>query len=76
MHPDKQLIDELRRSKIDAARRMTPEQKLRAGPELYDMTRELARAGLRARHPEADEQELERLVQARLNRARVGAAGA
>lgn len=46
---------------VDALRHMTPEQRLAKAIELGELSRELLRAGLRQRFPEADEAELERL---------------
>ena len=43
---------------IGILRRMSPEAKLRQACALTRMVRELARAGLRRRHPEATEEEL------------------
>lgn len=51
MEPTPELIEQLRRDKIEAAKRMTPEQKLAAGAELFDMACEVALAGIRMQHP-------------------------
>ncbi|MGA2496939.1 MAG: hypothetical protein ABSH20_04325 [Tepidisphaeraceae bacterium] len=51
MEPTLELIDVLRRDKIDAAQRMSPERKLLAGAELFETVCEIARAGIRMQHP-------------------------
>jgi hypothetical protein len=43
-------------------RRMTPIERLEAAGALYQTARNLHRAALRARHPEANDAEIERLV--------------
>lgn len=54
MEPTKELIDELYRDKVLAARAMPPEQKLLAGAELFDWASSITMAGIRSQHPEAD----------------------
>jgi hypothetical protein len=57
------------RIQIEAWRRMSPAQKLRVVGELYDAAQALARAGIRARHPDAGEREIRlRLAALRLDR--------
>ena len=51
MEPTQELIDALYRDKVDAARRMSPEQKLASGAELFEFVCEIARAGIRNQHP-------------------------
>ena len=56
------------RIQLEAWRRMTPAQKLRI--ELVRASEELARAGIRERHPDADEREVElRLAALRMDRS-------
>lgn len=58
------------RIQLEAWRRMTPAQKLRVVSELVRASEELARAGIRARHPDADDREVElRLAALRLDRS-------
>lgn len=59
-----------RRLYLEALRRLTPEQRLLKAFELTELSRELLRAGLRRRYPEADEDELQRLYLERLARCR------
>jgi hypothetical protein len=55
---------------LEALRRLTPEQRLLKAFELTDLSRELFRAGLRRRFPQASEAELERIYLERLARCR------
>jgi len=55
---------------LEALRRLTPEQRLLKAFELTDLSRELFRAGLRQRFPEAGEAELQRIYLERLARCR------
>jgi hypothetical protein len=52
--------------------RLTPAQRLRVAASLSSAVRELALAGLRQRHPQADEQELRRRLAVRLYGREVG----
>jgi hypothetical protein len=51
---------------LEALRRLTPEQRLLKVFELTELSRELFRAGLRRRFPEAGEEELQRIYLERL----------
>jgi hypothetical protein len=53
--PTTDLIDELRRREIREAQCMTPETKLIMGARLFDHACEIAKAGIRHQHPDADE---------------------
>lgn len=55
---------------VQTLRRMTPEQRLGKALELSSFTRALFRQGLRERHPELSESELEALYRARVEKAR------
>lgn len=70
MSPTPELIDALYRDKIDQARATPPEEKLLDGPRLFDYACEVAKAGIRMQHPEANEEEVERLLIRRLELAR------
>ena len=59
-----------RKRYIEVLRRMTPEQRLMKALELSEMSRELTRAGLRERFPDASEEEIQRLFLERLERCR------
>ena len=62
MEPTDELIAQLHREDLEQARRMTPEEKLLAGAELFDYACSIAKAGIRAQHPEADEETVLRLL--------------
>ena len=66
MEPTTEIIEAIRRDKIEAARRMSPENKLAAGAELFDLACETARAGIRMQHPEADGARVNELLRERL----------
>lgn len=66
MEPTPELIEALRRDKVEAAKRMSPESKLAAGAELFDMACELARSGIRMQHPDADDAQVDELLRQRL----------
>ncbi len=67
MEPTKELIDAIDRDKIRQAIAMTPGQRMLSGPELYDLARMFMLAGIRNSHPDADEQEVRRMAQQRLD---------
>jgi hypothetical protein len=66
MKPTKELIDDIYRERVRRAREMPPEEKLLAGAELFDWACTIARAGIRAQYPEADEQRVQELLAERL----------
>jgi len=55
---------------IERYRRMTGEQRLALAMELHELACDLARAGIRRQHPEANEAEVNRLLRGRLELAR------
>ena len=55
------VVDALRQHDVETARRTPPEEKLRQALELMDAGLELKRQSLRARHPEASAEELDKL---------------
>jgi len=69
MNPTPELIAQLHREDLEQARRMTPEQKLIAGAELFDYACEISKAGIRHQHPEADESMVLKLLRERLELA-------
>jgi len=70
MEPTHALIDELYRDKVRQARAMSPEEKFLAGGELFEFCCELMASGIRMDHPDADEEEVRRLMAARLELGR------
>ena len=55
---------------IEHYRQMTGEQRLALALELHEFACDVARAGIRHQHPEADEAEIRRRLMARLELAR------
>lgn len=45
---------------------MSPDEKFDAGYTLFEQACEVTRAGIRFQHPEADEQEIEKILEKRL----------
>lgn len=70
MKPTRQLSDELYLDKIRAAREMPPEQKLLAGPRLFERSCRIMLDGLRNENPEVDEARLQEMLRERLALAR------
>jgi hypothetical protein len=66
MEPSRELIDDLYRDKVRAARAMPPEQKLLAGAELFDWACSITMSGIRAQHPEASEERVLQILRDRL----------
>ena len=66
MEPTQELVDELYWDKVLQARQMTMEQKLLAGPQLFDYACEIAKMGIRMQHPGADESRVVELLGERL----------
>jgi hypothetical protein len=55
---------------IGRYREMSGEDRLAIALDLHEFSCDIAREGIRAQHPEADEDEVERLLQRRLTFAR------
>lgn len=70
MNPTREEILEIDRAKIRQARAMTFEQRLLAGPELFEFACEVARDGIRMQFPDADDAEVERVLCERIDRVR------
>lgn len=70
MEPTKELIDALEREEILRARAMRPEDKLLAGPRLFERACRLMASGVRDEFPDADDAEVDRIVRQRLELAR------
>lgn len=56
---------------IERYRHMSGEERLAIALDLHAFSCDIAREGIRAQHPRADPQEIERLLQRRLTLARV-----
>jgi hypothetical protein len=70
MDPTPENLAALRRERIERARRMSPEQKLLAGPRLFSVAIECMRAGIRLTHPDADETQICAIIRERLEKKR------
>jgi len=60
------LIDELYRERILRARQMTPEEKFRAGPELFEAACEITLSGIAAQHPDTTPEQRLQILRERL----------
>ena len=65
MEPTKQLIDSLFRERILRARRTPPEEKLLAGPRLFDMACRIMKDGIRDEYPDADDAQVNQILRQR-----------
>jgi hypothetical protein len=70
MDPTPENLAALRRERIERARRMSPEQKLLAGPRLFSVAIECMRAGIHLTHPDADETQIRAIIRQRLEKKR------
>ena len=68
--PTQQLVDGIYRSKVLRARQQRMEDKLCAGIALFDEVCGRMRDGIRMQFPQADDQEVERILRQRLARLR------
>jgi len=66
LQPTKEVIDAIFREKVRWARRMSLEEKFLAGPELFAMACQVTRAGIRHQHPDADEDQVHKILRERL----------
>ena len=60
--------DALYRDEVARARAMNPEDKLLEGPRLFERACRLMADGVRHRHPELDDEAVQAVVAAQLNR--------
>ncbi|WP_425618675.1 hypothetical protein NA78x_002385 [Anatilimnocola sp. NA78] len=67
MKPTQELIDDIYRERIERARRTPMEEKLLGGLELFSNACEMARAGLRMRFPNDDEEQINRRLMNQLD---------
>ena len=66
MQPTKELIDELYRERVERARQMSPEDKLLAGLDLFDLTSTIMADGVRDQFPDADQHRVQEILRERL----------
>jgi hypothetical protein len=70
MEPTAELIEAIHRDKIEAAKRMSPEERFLVGGELFDAVIERMRAGIRMQQPEVSEERVQAILRERLAIAR------
>lgn len=70
MQPTRELIDELYREEVRDARAMSPEEKMLAGPRLFEFACRIMADGIRDQNPGISEEEVDRLVDERLSLGR------
>ncbi len=70
MAPTRELGDQLYREEVLAARAMKPEDKLVAGPQLFDFACRIAMDGIRSQFPDADEQRVRQILAERVELGR------
>ena len=70
MEPTGTPGDQLYRDEVLAARAMTPEEKLLAGPQLFDFACRIALDGIRNQFPDADEQRVRQILAERVELGR------
>lgn len=66
MEPTPEMIREIELDKIEQARAMSEEDKLRAGVRMFAHIRRIMLSGIRGDFPEADEATVERIFRERL----------
>ncbi len=66
MAPTQELVDSIYREKVLRARGMSPGQRLDAGIELFEMSLNWMRTGIKHQFPDASEEEVEKHIQKRL----------
>ena len=70
MEPTGTPGDQLYRDEVLAARVMTPEEKLLAGPQLFDLACRIALDGIRNQFPDADDQHIRQILVERVELGR------
>ncbi|HUY33877.1 MAG TPA: hypothetical protein VMV69_14105 [Pirellulales bacterium] len=66
MQPTRELIDDIYRDKVIQARRMSVEQKILAGSQLFEMSCRIMTEGIRNDFPDADEARVREIFEERL----------
>ena len=66
MEPTPELTDEIYRRRVLRARAMPPEEKLAAGPRLFEYACRITLEGIRHRFPDADERRVQEILAERL----------
>ncbi|HZV07477.1 MAG TPA: hypothetical protein VE999_20500 [Gemmataceae bacterium] len=66
MEPTQELVDSIYRERVLRARRTPLEEKLLLGPQLFEEVCGRMADGIRYQYPDADEQRVQEILQARL----------
>jgi hypothetical protein len=66
MEPTQELADEIYRERVLRARAMSPEEKLLAGPRLFEMACRITMDGIRSQNPGVDEVRVREILAQRL----------
>jgi len=66
MEPSQALIDDIYRDRVVRARAASPEEKLLDGPRLFDRVCRIMKDGIRMHYPDANEEEVRRILLQRL----------
>ena len=66
MEPTRELIDETYLQRVLRARAMSPEEKLDAGPRLFEYACRITLEGIRHQFPDADERRVQEILAERL----------
>ena len=66
VEPTRKIVDAMFRQRVRSARSMSPEEKLLAGPRLFDRSCRIMADGIRDEYPDADEHRVRRILVERL----------
>ena len=66
MAPSEELLKEIDLDRVRRARAASPEEKLLDGPRLFDRVCRIMKDGIRMQFPDADEEEVRRILLQRL----------
>ena len=66
VEPTRKIVDAMFRQRVRSARSMSPEEKLLAGPRLFDCSCRIMADGIRDEYPDADEHRVRRILVERL----------
>ena len=66
VEPTREMVDDMFRQRVRSARSMSPEEKLLAGPRLFDRSCRVMADGIRDECPDADEHRVRRILAERL----------
>jgi hypothetical protein len=70
MDPSPELIDAMYKERVEAARATSGEEKLLAGPRLFELVCRIMADGIRGQYPDADEATVQAILRERLELSR------